>query len=236
MDTRRSKLGDFILTADEFNRYEVIAKDANSFATLDEADPDANKRATLSLYHHLTETGHERRAVVLSDHVYGASRKVERVLFDLVALSSEWYYSMRADDTPRRCDMRVHLRVRAITCEFDPATIDWTWAYVTDGGNLSFAPGVAEALVAHKCFVLEPSGAPTASAYLYEDDPVETLASPLVLKREHLPEEWNEEAEIRGFEFRLGVSAVSMMAELTSFASFEADLDDPRSGCFVVRA
>lgn len=132
MGLRNGKLGNHILHAADFNRYEAFATAAGNFATLYESDAGNPHDGEFGL--HLDPTnGDEKRAVVHSDHVYGKHRRIERWLLD-VAIGDNCAHA-DFDFDPPIGDCWFYIEARPIRVDFDPATLTWNQAYVDYAGS-----------------------------------------------------------------------------------------------------
>ena len=132
MGLRKGKLGDHILYASDFNRYEEYASAAGNFATLYESAPAATHQNEFGL-HLDPANGDEKRTVVHSDHVYGKNRQIERWLLDVAIGDNDAHADF--DFTPPIGDCWIYIEARPILVDFDPATLTWNQAYADYEGS-----------------------------------------------------------------------------------------------------
>ncbi len=173
MSVARDKLGEFVLVAEEFNRYEEFAALPGNYATVDEDAKSVSAPGKFDLYYEqsLGLTAHkDRRVLVRSDRVYGVRRRIARLIFDVVCADSLWAKSKTVTSfdgvVAEGYDASLRARVRPVTAEFDPAEVTWASAYEGES-PLTFGDP-AEAMLALHGAVLSanqqnPYGAATAA-------------------------------------------------------------------------
>ena len=174
--------GEFILVAENSNLYEEFVTHENAFATVSSVFPNAPDHKSFDLsytYDNLMGSwpdGDERRVLVKSQYVYGKTRRIKDLKFDL-----ENDYGPSVAITPNDGLITVCIRIRAITTEFDPETITWNWAYTQS--NLGLSNDYADYLLTTGSGIMDASGLPSRPD------------TPLVA--------WNALDAIYGFEFRI---------------------------------
>ena len=213
MAAPRDKLGEFVLFAEGFNRYEEFAASPECYAILDQARPTTALPGGVDLY---VEQGNpsadERRVLVHSDRVYGRGRPATFV-FDLRHeddVFPDWVYDSSpgalasgADD--KQYHLIARLRVRAVTTDFDPTAVTWDSAY--GGAPLGFSAHRVEALLGqHRFGVHVEDPTPYDPDKMLDlrvwtgNDIVESLPNVIV---RGAGEGWNDLDEIHGFELSL---------------------------------
>ena len=174
--------GEFILVAENQNFYEEFARSEEAFATVNSAQPNepGQRNFTLSYtYDHYMGSwpaGTETRVLVRSEHVYGQGRRIRDLKIDV-----QDAYGPITSITPNdgMCDVRI--RIRAITTEFDPATVTWNWGYTE--GRLGLSETYADYLLTTGDGIVDASGLPS--------------------RRETPLAAWNGLERIHGFELRV---------------------------------
>ena len=132
MEVRNGKLGEHVMYATDFNRYEEFAAAVGNFAMLYGSAPAAAHQNEFGL--HLDPTGgDERLAVVHSDHVYGKHRQIERWLLDVAVGDNNAHADFDFD--PPIGDCWIYIEARPILVDFDPETLTWDQAYVDYVGS-----------------------------------------------------------------------------------------------------
>lgn len=174
--------GEFILVHESSNLYEEFANADSAFATVIDVNPDdtGHKEFYLSYtYDDLMGTwpeGNEQRVLVKSQYVYGKSRRIKDLKLDV-----QNEYGPIVAIAPNDESVEVHIRIRAITTEFDPETVTWNWAYTQ--GYLGLSDDYADYLLTSGQGLMDAAGLPSR-----HDTP---LAA------------WNALDAIYGFEFRI---------------------------------
>ena len=120
--------------------------------------------------------GEEERVLVKSQRVYGKTRRIKDLKFDL---ENDFGPIVEVVPSNGMCDVRI--RIRAITSDFDPESVTWTWAYTQ--ANLGLSTEYADYLLTTGGGTLDASGLPSRHD------------TPLVA--------WNALDAIYGFEFRI---------------------------------
>jgi hypothetical protein len=174
--------GEFILVPESLNSYEEFATQADAFATLTSTSPTLPGQGSFSMaftYDDIMETwpeAWERRVVVKSSHVYGKTRRMKGLKFDVASS-----FGPQAAIYPNDGYCAVNIQIRAITTDFDPASITWEWAYTQ--GRLGLSEDYAEYLLTTGQGAMEASGLP----------PRQSVPFPV----------WNTLESIHGFELRI---------------------------------
>jgi hypothetical protein len=241
MDRRRDKLGEYVMVAEEYNRYEEFAASATNYATVDEAHPTVTGSGTFDLYRANGDpAGDERRVLVRADHIYGAGRPIERLIFDIVHASSAWLRTSPTLATsipgmfyvPWGADLYV--KVRPILTDFDPATVTWDDAYVTT--PLSFG-SQATILIAGEgtgasmlVLTLAAQNPASASAEVHETLWVPDLFATKAWDINTVLAAWNAEDEIYGWEISVDTDNYGV-----SIAWTGGGLDSPYTRSFVIK-
>lgn len=214
MDRRRDKLGEYVMVAEEFNRYEEFALLSGNFTTLDQAHGDVTGQGTFELYYENgNPSGDEKRVLVHSDYVYGENRQIVHLVFDVVYSSSLWQRSVSGDTTPNGWleipwEAELYLKIRPVLTDFDPASITWNSAY-GGGSPLSFGTmasinAMGEAgwsTLAIRCIDGNPPPVPVALAELDENIEVQGLLATRTCDIGSMVyANWNAESAIYGWE------------------------------------
>ena len=172
--------GRFILLAESAPVYEEFVTQATAFATVSSTDPDTAGQGTFDLSYTYDDdwggwpVGRERRVLVRSTQLYGKGRRIIDLKFDL-----QDEYGPILANTPEINDVFLH--VRAVTTDFDPATVTWNWAYAQ--GHIGLSAQAADYYLAQ--------GSAHASA------------SPFPSRHQMPRTAWNALDAIYGFEIRL---------------------------------
>ena len=130
--------GEFILVAECLNLYEEFANKQEDFTSINNVDVNETGHNTFAVTYTYDQlmgtwpTGLEWRVLVKSQHVYGKKRRFKDLKFDMSNASGPDLAIMPYDTS---CD--VLIRIRAITTDFDPATITWNWAITQSNLGLS---------------------------------------------------------------------------------------------------
>jgi hypothetical protein len=126
------------------NQYDPFAMAGANYATVSEyaayADTPAPEVFWLHKENNVTQDpGNEKRVLIHADHIYGKNRQVEQFIFDIPwnedsGLDSmlEWSVSannLANDPNPHPFEVGFTFTIRAITEDFDPATVTWNSAY-----------------------------------------------------------------------------------------------------------
>ena len=238
MDARTSKLGEYLMYAADFNRYEVFAGTSSNYATIEEADAGSNGQGDFELYYERNNpSGDEKRVLVESDHVYGLHHQIELVVFDIVHISSSWQSSQSVTSTGGQqtayVDAGVSISVRPVTSLFSAAEVTWNSAQGLSYGDMVTTeiakptPGTPWVLSVEQ---LCPDGH-QAGATIDTDT---TLPGLFMFKRDEgnsQMESWNALAEIYGWELRIRVTGNN-----DDRVQWVGDVSDPGSVSFVVLA
>ncbi len=237
--TVRDKLGEFVLTAEAFNRYEAFAKDAANYCWLDEDDPDATHAGGFEMKLTPGESN-ERRVLVRADHVYGARRPIAQAIFDVACGDSSWTTAVwvggAAPVSPGLFQWRIGVVVTPVLDEFDPSDTSWDDAYVTGGGLAFGASATCELMRLDGVLQCSPNNFPGPNLEPPEAQSDLELSGYwpglLVVKGIDRELSWNEEEAIYGFELR-----VTTWAESTtpSSASWSGAVSNANSVCYVIR-
>jgi len=227
MHDRDSKLGEYILFAGEFNRCDPFATSADNFATLDESSPSVNAQGEFDLYR---EDGNpsndERRVLVRSDHLYGARRRIDRVVFDVPYADSLWTFAATTGvGSPHGLRSIAYLDVLAVTKDFDPATVTWTSATSGDSQLTYSATSVHMEIGYWEGELWGDNDTLSCEARL-----ATLLYVPGPLGAEHA---WNVEDAIVGFEIRAALSTGDNSESLRWLGDLETG---PLPHCFAIRA
>ena len=124
MSASRDKLGEFVLVAEGFDRYEPFAQAPANYCRLDHAHPDADAPGEFTLRVSPAGTD-DQRVLVHSDHVYGARRPIAQAVFDVAHGWSSWTMAGStggAAPVPQaNYQWRIGVAVRPVLDDFDPA-------------------------------------------------------------------------------------------------------------------
>jgi hypothetical protein len=174
--------GEFILVPENQNLYEEFANQEDTFATVRSAQPDDTGHREFDLSYTYDDTmgtwpqGEEERVLVKAAYVYGKKRRIKDLKLDL---ENEYGPMVAVIPNDGMCDVRI--RIRAITNDFDPATVTWNWAYTQ--ANLGLSTSYADYLLSTGEGIMDASGLPS--------------------RRETPLAAWNGLEEIYGFELRI---------------------------------
>lgn len=162
MEIRRDKLDEYIMYAEEFNRYLAFAMSSGNYATLHEDDANTNYQGDFELYQERDAAGvtvsNQKKVLVKSDHVFGLQCPVEQLVFDILHDATEnakFEWSVAAHEQagllpdPKPFAVEFGVTVRAILSEFETDEVTWnnvyggasplsfhaTSLYVVTGGN-----------------------------------------------------------------------------------------------------
>lgn len=229
MDVRKGKLAEYVMYSEAFNRYEEFAADSENFATIDSSQDTTTDQGSFELY---VDGSSEKRVLVKSNHVYGSSRQVERVVFDIAHSDSTWVTEGSAvfvegggngGYTVEGFDASLQLGVRPILTDFETDEITWkkaitdaevsfgtqTWISIAEHG------GTGSVIVA----TLSTDGGSMDIGDTAEADVEVRTEFPglLVCKYMDAGENWNGYSAVYGWELRLGMSGSGTSAEWTGF-------------------
>jgi len=230
------KLGETILFASDFNRYEVVASSSDNYATIDEAAPGDNDQGTFALtYERGNPSGNEKRVLVAADHVGGKRRPIARLVFDIVHDASSWQFSDAVSSTGGQqsgpVDTGVSIRVRPVTSSFSSDAVTWTAAAGLSYGDLATAefikptPGTGIVLTADQT---APGG---YAAYASIDADV-SLPGLFAFKAGDIDAAgWNALDAIHGWELSIRVNGND-----DDSISWTGDVSDPDSVTFAILA
>jgi len=227
MHDHDSKLGDYILFAGEFNRYEPFATSSANFAVLKQAAAGTNYDEEFEIYlEESNPSNDEKRTVIHADHVYGVGRKIGRIVFDVEHADSAWRFSANTGvGSPHALRSIAYVEVRAITKDFDPSTITWTSATSGDTQLTYSATTVTLEIGYWEGELWGDNDTLSCDAKL-----ATLLYIPGSLAADHA---WNTEDAIYGFEIRAALGTGDNTDSLRW-------LGDVTSGelpnCFVIRA
>ena len=222
MDVHRGKLAEYVMYSEGFDRYEEFAVDSENFATIDSSQDTTTNQGSFELY---VDGSTSKRALVKSNHIYGSSRRIERLVFDIAHYSSAWIEEETAafqaiapggnGNTAVDFDGVLSIGVRPVLTDFATDTITWKKA-ITDAelnfGGIAWAEagnhgGNGSVIVA----TLGTNGGSIdigdwASAYIYLKQEFPGL---LVFKWWDAGDNWNSESDIYGWELRLAYSGTT---------------------------
>jgi hypothetical protein len=239
-------------------RYEEFAAAEENYATVDElaTHDDMNYQGTFDLYREQSDPStDERRVLIHSDHVYGADRQIERLIFDIPCVSSAWVRSTVALATAaygqftREFVGKLYVKIRPIIGiwnpsteewegDFDPAAITWDDAYMTTPLNFGTQATIlfVGEITAASVLVLDFNGPgppqDNASAEVHEMIKVPGLfhtKNQDILAGGVLAD-WNAEDKIYGWEIALDTDGCGVSAAYTS-----SGLGGDPVRCFVIR-
>lgn len=189
------------------DRYIHIA-DAADFGTLNNQAASTPDGGTLDPYWNKPPgTDHERRVVVKANRSLGVPCPIGRLGVQINADEEDSQVEIKLsgsfdEEFGWASGPDVSIEVRAIIVDFDPDTLTWNEAYVTDGGLLADGGMHATELVIplyhHHCRFPELGGY-DAWGYIYPGLPAVSV-----------PSAWNEIELIYGFELRYAVSSADV--------------------------
>ncbi len=239
MPHTRDKLGEFILIAEDFNRYEPFAAKAANYCRLDQEHPADSFPGEFALRREPTASM-ERRMLVHSDHVYGARRPIAQAIFDVAHATSSWTVTGSTGGSApvpqSHYQWRFGLAVRPVLDDFDPADLSWDDAYVAGGGFAFGDEVVSETLCLDGVVGCQPQDFPSPN-----NEPPRAQADVLLsgewpgllaIKLSNSSALWNSEEAIYGFEIRMATWAGSASPAI---ASWTGDVSRTDSVCYVIR-
>ena len=218
-----------------FDRYLHIA-DAEDWCTLDSSNPTTTGHETaIASAFYTGETQYHKRALVRLQQPIGLAMPFERLVID----AADWgcvhhHFQGEWDTEYPHAGLNSVLYVRAITCDFDPETLTWNTAYVTDGGSLTFGSAGSVSL-------FHTSGAGTGVPLPYEYN-IECWSSlNMVFPAKNFPAAaaWNGE-KIYGFEIRIDAYGADSSGSGDWWMQPESDvtfaIDNDNYDTYIIRA
>ncbi|MFA4972096.1 MAG: hypothetical protein WC683_05750 [bacterium] len=215
-----------------FSKYEVFADAGTNYTSISQ-DTGNGTPGTFSLYES-NGGADEVRVLVHSDFVYGATRKIERVVFDIVHQASDWQRQESVDDdmdagaTTAAFDAGLYVGIKPILEDFDPATIDWAGGTALSVGNeaLYNVALMQEGVLSCTLDGTDPADMANATCTLSGEWPL------LMTVRRELTNalDWNDQVAIYGFQIRVACDGAS------DFCSWTGTPDADVSQAYVIRA